>query len=288
MRPLSWTGKLYERGGGSSGGWKAQGHPCHMACEPTNSCGEWSDMSMLDNLALNQHATAQTQTGRRSATTRLLRGKIRYWKWVRTKHWNCLYLGLPSHMLCLASSQIWVCCFLKDFGWFSLLVLYVPFILQYLALHFVLVWQAKKRSPIFTRASKFKQHLNLLNPKKPNRLKPQTVLRTTLPIFQKKHHSFGMSTKKLNPPKEPTWSSTVCCPTGPGADGIARSLGVLFRLVLFVVLRKLRRVFQIVIFCFELDIFGWIKKFHLKSPGIIPDSFGHFRAHEMRPVANLA
>lgn len=146
--PLSWTGKLYERGG-------------------------WE---LLENLALNL-----------SATTRLRRGKIRYWKWVRTKHWNCFYLGLPSHMLCLASSQIWVCCFSKDFGRFSLLVLYVPFILQCLALHFVLVWQAKKRSPIFTRASKFKPHLNLLNTKKTHQqtFKTQTVLRTTFQIFQK-------------------------------------------------------------------------------------------------------
>lgn len=153
-KPLSWTGKLYGTGGGGS------------SCDSTNSDMVW-----------------------KSATTRLLRGKIRYWKWLRTKHWNCFYLGLPSHMLCLASSQIWVCCFSKDFGRFALLVLYVPFILQCLALHFVLVWQAKKRSPIFTRASKFKPHLNLLKTKKTHQqiFKTQTgppVNFTSPPILQ--------------------------------------------------------------------------------------------------------
>ena len=49
---------------------KAQGRPCHMACEATNSCGEWSDMSMLENLALNQHATAQRSDDSDRATVK--------------------------------------------------------------------------------------------------------------------------------------------------------------------------------------------------------------------------
>ena len=116
-----------------------------------------------------------------SATTRLLRGKIRYWTWLRTKHWNCFW-SWPSISYALP-------CILADLS----LLLFQRFWAIFSSCA-VCSFHSTVFGPAFCSC--------FTNKKQTNRFFKNTnsVLRTTFwPSSKKAHHSFwDFPTKKLN------------------------------------------------------------------------------------------